>query len=165
MSLVDLLIIILLILFAFSGFRRGAVWELLTALGLALGFGLTYYFRQEIMNLVIDLTDPGWQRQWGGGIIFLIFFLVIYVGFTTIGKHIQLKIQESAFKWPDRILGILAGMLKGVVLIALLVMATEWLDTRGEIRQFLWKSELIKWGKRALHGATHWESHSQREWV
>ena len=61
MSLADLLIIIIIVLFGVSGIRRGAAWELMTALGLGLGFALTYYYRQAIMDLVVDLTDPGWQ--------------------------------------------------------------------------------------------------------
>ena len=165
MSLVDFIIIVLLILFAVSGIRRGAVWELLTALGLGLGFALTYYFRQEIMDLVIDLTDPGWERQWGGGIIFLVFFLIVYLGFTAIGHRLHKWIETTPFKWPDKILGVLAGIVKGVLLIALLVMATEWLDTQGDMKQFLFKSKLIRWGKRTLNSATHWESPSQRKWV
>ena len=165
MSLADFLIIILLVLFALSGIRRGAVWEILTALGLALGFTLTYYFRQEIMNLVVDLTDPGWERQWGGGIVFMVFFLIIYLGFTTLGKHLHDKIESTPFKWPDRILGSLAGILKGILLISLLVMATEWLDTEGQVKQLIWKSRLIRWGKHTFHSVTHWESPSQRKWV
>ncbi len=165
MSLADLLIIVLLALFAISGVRRGAVWELLTAIGLGLGFALTYYYRQEIMDLVVDLTDPGWERQWGGGIIFLLFFLVVYFGFTTLGHRLHDKIETTAFKWPDKVLGIVAGILKGVLLIALLVMATEWLDAEGQMRHFLWKSKLIRWGKHTIHTATHWESPSQRKWV
>ena len=165
MSFPDFLIIILLVIFAFSGVRRGAVWELLTAIGLALGFALTYYYRQEIMNLVVDLTDPGWQRQWVGGVIFLVFFLVVYLGFTTIGHRLHTKIETTSFKWPDRILGTLAGVLKGILLIALLVMATEWLDTQGSVKQFLWKSRLIRSGKRTFYNMTHWESPSQRKWV
>lgn len=165
MSLADLLIILLLILFAFSGIRRGAVWELLTAVGLGLGFALTYYYRQEIMDLVIDLTDPGWERQWGGGIIFLVFFMIVYLGFTTIGHRLHEKIETTPFKWPDRVLGTVAGLLKGALLIALLVMATEWLDSQGEVKHFLWKSKLIRSGKRAFHNITHWEPPSQRKWV
>lgn len=165
MSLADLLIIVVLILFAVSGIRRGAAWELMTALGLGLGFALTYYFRQEIMDLVVDFTDPGWERQWGGGILFLVFFLVVYLGFTAIGHKLHHKLENTSFKWPDRVLGILAGILKGVLLIALLVMATEWLDAEGQMRRFLWKSKLIRWGKQSFYSATHWESPSTRKWV
>jgi membrane protein required for colicin V production len=165
MSLADFLIIILLLLFAVSGIRRGAVWEILTALGLGLGFLLTYIYRQEIMDLVVDLTDPGWERQWGGGIIFLIFFLVVYLAFTTLGHRLHDKIENTPFKWPDKVLGVLAGILKGMLLIALLVMATEWLDMEGQMKHFLYKSKLIRWGKRTVYSATHWESPSQRKWV
>lgn len=165
MPLADILIIILLALFALSGIRHGAVWEFLTAVGLAIGFSLTYYYRQEITDLVMDLTDPGWERQWGGGIVFLIFFLIVYLGFTTIGKHLHEKVEATHFKWPDRILGSLAGILKGVVLIALLVMAIEWLDTQGQVRQMLWKSQLVRWGKHTIYSVTHWESPSNRKWV
>jgi membrane protein required for colicin V production len=165
MSLADFIIIILLVLFAFSGIRRGAVWELLTALGLGLGFALTYYYREEIMNLVVDLTDPGWQRQWGGGIIFLLFFMIVYAGFTTLGHHLHQKIERTPFKYPDRVLGSVAGLLKGILLIALLVMATDWLDMQGDVRRFLWQSKLIHEGKRMFYNLTHWESPSQRQWV
>ena len=165
MSLADFIIIALLVLFAISGLRRGATWEMLTAIGLGLGFALTYYYRQEIMALVVDLTDPGWEGQGGGGIIFLVFFLIVYLGFTAIGHRLHDKIEQTSFKWPDKILGVLAGMLKGALLIALLVMATEWLDTEGQMKQFIWKSKLVRWGKHTFHSVTHWESPSQKQWV
>ncbi len=165
MSLPDILILIVVLLFAFSGVRRGMMWELFTAIGLALGFLLVYAFRSDFQNLVVRFTPEGWPRQWVSVLVFLAAFLVVYLGFAAIGGKIHNKLEKTAFKWPDRVLGVLAGIAKGIVLIGLLVIATEWFDQGGHVKHFLNQSKLIRWGKTALYNMTHWESEEKREWI
>jgi uncharacterized membrane protein required for colicin V production len=165
MNLADLIIIILLIMFVVSGIRHGLVWELFTTLGLLLGFGLTYYFRKELLDLVIRFSDPGWQRQWVGGLAFLVFFLAIYLGFAGIGRWIHEALAKTFLKWPDTILGSAAGALKGAVLIGLLVVALDWLGGGEAMRNFIYQSKIIRWGREAVYSMVHWEPASKRQWV
>jgi len=165
MSFPDLIILLLLFGFALSGVRRGMVWEVLTAAGLFLGFWVTFFYRAELVDLVARFSDPGWERQWAAGLIFLASFLIVYLGFAAVGGLLHRKIEQTAFKWPDRVLGVVAGVLKGAVLLAMLVFATDMLDRDGSIRQFLDQSKLIRWGRHITHSISHWEPTGRGEWV
>ena len=165
MNLPDTLIVILLLLFALGGLRRGLVWELLTAIGLLAGCGLVYYYRGELVDLVMRLTEPGWQRHWGGSLLFLLVFLIVYLGFSVLGRHAHDAIVKTPLKWPDRILGLAGGLIKGAVLIGLAVVMMDWMEGTVRVRHFLWESEIIRWGKRTVYDITHWESREKRRWV
>ncbi|MBU0507245.1 CvpA family protein [bacterium] len=166
MTLADVVIVLVLILFAISGLKRGVIWELLTTIGLVASFGLLYYFRAEILELVIRITRPGWERQWGGMLIFLLFFVVVYIGFALLGRHLHNLIKNPVLKFLDHGLGLVAGIVKGAILIALLVAVIQWTDTGGgRLGKFVWESKIIRWGKELVHNVIRWESPENRKWV
>ena len=164
-SIADIIILLLLALFAFGGLRRGFVWELLTVIGLVLGFVFTYYFRADLLDLTMRIAPPGWSRQWVAALAFLAFFLLIYLGFTAIGKYLRERLHETPLKWPDRILGVAAGALKGAILIGLLIVALDWLSPQNQIRQIVNRSQIVRWGKQTVHEWIRWEPASKRKWV
>lgn len=165
MIVIDIAIIILLAIFALAGLRRGMVWELLTLIGIILGLSLTYYFRADLRTLTEQITAPGWQRQWGGGLIFLAFFGLIYAGFTYAGRLLHLKIKQSSFRWVDRIIGIAVGVLKGAVLIGLLVFVVDVMNPDNAFSRVLHRSKLVQLGEKVVYSLTHWESPSSRKWI
>jgi membrane protein required for colicin V production len=165
MTSADIIIIILLIMFALGGLKRGFVWELLTAGGLVLGFALTYYYRADLLDLVMRLLPAGWSQQWGTALAFLVFFLIIYLGFAAIGKYLHDRLHQTALKWPDRVLGVAAGALKGAILVALLVAATTLLSPNNPVRRFVSRSQIVVWGRHQAYDLLHWEPASKRRMV
>jgi len=165
MSLPDLVVVALLLVFALSGIRHGVIWELFIVVGLLIGFALTYAFHGALMDLIMHISPIGWQRQWVGGVVFLTFFLIIYLGFAAIGHHLHEGISKTPFSWVDRLLGIVGGALKGAVLIGMLVATLEWAGGGGQVRQFIWNSQIIQWGEHTVYNVLHWESPKQRQWV
>lgn len=164
-ALADIIIVVLLLIFAFGGFKRGFVWEVLTTVGLVLGFALTYYYRADLLDLVMRIAPAGWSRQWTGALAFLVFFLIIYLGFTAIGRYLRELVHKTPLKWVDRVLGAAAGLLKGAVLIAMLVAMMEWLSPNNEARRFVSRSQIVRWGKQVTYGMFHWEPASKRQLV
>jgi membrane protein required for colicin V production len=165
MTSADIIIMLLLIIFALGGLRRGFVWELLTAGGLVLGFALTYYYRADLLDLVMRLSPAGWSRQWGAALAFLVFFLIIYLGFAAIGKFLRDRLHQTALKWPDRVLGVAAGAFKGAILIAILVAATGLLSPNNPVRRFVSRSQIVIWGRHQAYDLLHWEPVSKRPMV
>lgn len=166
MTAADIVILCILLLFALSGLKRGVIWELLTTIGLIAGFAAVYYFRAEILDLVMHVTRPGWERQWGGTLIFLLFFVIVYIGFAALGRYLHKLIKSPALKVLDHGLGLLAGALKGAILIAVLVVVIGWTGDAGSgLGKFVWESKIIRWGKARVYGVLHWESKENRQWV
>ncbi|MDD5088930.1 MAG: CvpA family protein [bacterium] len=166
MTLADIIILLILLLFAISGLKRGVIWELLTTIGLIAGFGLVYIFRIEILDLIVHVTPPGWQRQWGGTLIFLLFFMIVYLGFAALGRHLHKLIESPALKAVDHGLGLAAGVLKGALLLAALVVVIEWAGAGSSgLGRFMWESKIIRWGKTQTNDLIRWESKENRQWV
>jgi uncharacterized membrane protein required for colicin V production len=164
-NVLDILITFLLLGFALAGLRRGMVMEIFVTIGLALALLLTVAYRNSLQDLADRFTHPGWQQSWGTGLIFLLFFITIYLSFAYIGNRIHTYLDTTIFKWPDRILGILAGALKGAVLIAMLVVVIQWADQSGDVQAFMSKSKLIRLGKNIGYQVTHWEPAQRKEWI
>jgi membrane protein required for colicin V production len=165
MTAPDIIIILLLVLFAIGGLRRGFVWEFLTTLGLVLGFALTYYYRADLLDLVMRIAPPGWSRQWSAALAFLIFFLIIYLGFAAIGKLLRDRLHKTPLKWVDHVLGIALGAAKGAVLIGILVAAMDLLSPNNPARSFISRSQIVQWGRQQVYDLLHWEPPSKRQWV
>ncbi|MBU0691144.1 CvpA family protein [bacterium] len=165
LTIIDILIIFLLLGFGIAGIRRGMVMELLVTVGLGIALILTLVYRHSLHDLAERFTEPGWQQSWGTGLIFLLFFVTIYLSFAYIGNKLHTAIDKTVFKWPDRIFGLLAGALKGAVLIAMLVTVVQWADPSGNVRIFLSKSKLIRIGRTIGYDLTHWESAQQKKWI
>ncbi|MCB9365700.1 MAG: CvpA family protein [Calditrichaeota bacterium] len=165
MHLLDYLILFLLLGFAIGGLRRGFVFELLISIGLAVSLALTLIFRDELQELAGRFAEPGWELRWASGLLFLLFFLLIYLVFAYFGHRTHLWIDKTKLKWPDRILGLFGGVAKGALLVAVLVMVIMWADQTGHMRSFLNKSKLIRLGKQVAFDITHWEPSEKRKWV
>lgn len=97
--------------------------------------------------------------------MFLLFFLIIYLIFAYFGHRLHQWIDGTRAKWPDRILGLFGGIAKGIFLIAALVLVIQWADASGQMRTFMNKSKLIRYGRDIAFDITHWESRENREWV
>ncbi|MCC6476049.1 CvpA family protein [bacterium] len=165
MHILDILILVLLAGFAISGLKRGLVFELLVILGLGTSLFLTLMYQERLQDLAGRIAEPGWEMRWITGLVFLLFFLIVYLGFAFIGHKLHTLIDKTPFKWPDRILGIFAGAIKGAFLIGVLVTVLQWADNGGHMHNFLSKSQLIRWGRKVAHNITYWEPWGKGEWV
>lgn len=165
MHILDILILFLLLGFAIGGVRRGFVFELLITIGLAASLILTLIFREDLQELAGRFAEPGWELRWASGLVFLLFFLIIYLVFAYFGHRLHTLIDGTKFKWPDRILGLLGGTAKGILLLAALVIVIQWADTSGQMRTFMHKSKLIRLGTQIAYDVTHWESAEKRQMI
>lgn len=165
MHILDILILFLLIGFGIGGIRRGFLFELMITIGLAASLILTLIFREELQELAGRFAEPGWELRWASGLVFLLFFLLIYLVFAYFGHRLHTWIDGTKLKWPDRILGLIGGTAKGIFLLAALVMVIQWADAGGQMRTFMNKSKFIRIGKQVAIDITHWESSEKRKWV
>ncbi|MCL4305277.1 CvpA family protein [bacterium] len=165
MHLLDILIIFLIIGFGISGIRRGFLFELMISIGLAVSLALTLIFRDELQALAGRLAEPGWELRWASGLVFLLFFLLVYLIFAYFGHRLHTWIDGTKLKWPDRILGLFGGTAKGILLISVLVMVILWADQSGNMRSYMNKSKLIRLGKQIAFDISHWEPAEKKKWV
>ncbi len=105
MNLVDIICILIILGFLLWGFKRGFILEISEIGGLIIAFLLSIY-------LPLRLHIGGWRYV----VSFLVYFLIISIGFTILSKIVH----KTPLALIDRILGSLMGAIKGIAVIFIL---------------------------------------------
>lgn len=126
MNLIDYLILIVLLVSVFLGFFRGFVAEAISLIswlgGLWLAWHYAYLVEPHLGGL---LADPPFNT-WAARTILLVAVLV--TGWLVIGVVTYFAHQSGISLMLDRLLGVLFGFIRGVVLISITVMLARQLQ-------------------------------------
>ena len=120
MNPLDILIIVLLGYGLIRGFFRGLVKELASIVGVIAGyFAAIHYFPVAAGYLKQWISDPAYLNI----ISFMLIFIGVCVVVTVLGIIIKYFLKVAYLGWADRILGIIFGFVKSVLIVAVLLMA------------------------------------------
>ena len=126
MNLLDLFILIPIVWLCIRGFSKGFIIELATLIGLVLGILAAYYFSgyvQDHLKEYFSLSSQGLKIV-SYILIFLAVLLVVYL----IGKLIEKLVDIIALGWLNKILGAVIGLVKGIVVVAIILYIFEKAD-------------------------------------
>ena len=117
MNSLDLILIILIIIPAALGIRKGLIKTIVTTLSIILGIYLATKFHPG-MNLVLKKFIE--DSKWLSFISFSVIIVVIYL----LGAFISGKISKLNFitKFVDRVGGFALGLLKGAIIASLILL-------------------------------------------
>ncbi|MFQ5850739.1 MAG: CvpA family protein [Candidatus Binatia bacterium] len=119
MSIVDLILLFLVSLFAIRGYFKGLVREIFSLLGLLFGFMVTVRYGELVLGL--------WQDYWKISPIvlkavgFITLFLAVYFAFSLTGWLLHRSLKFLFLVGLNRVGGILLGTGKGAALLALIL--------------------------------------------
>lgn len=131
--LLDLLLVLILALFAIHGLRRGFVKTVLSSVRLLIAVLLTYLFAPYVTDFVhehflngsnsrlAELASDAMAVVVGYALTFLVAYLLLTLVIWLIGKVASLPVLKQC----DKLLGLLLGLLSGVV-VACLVATLLW---------------------------------------
>jgi membrane protein required for colicin V production len=128
MNWIDLVIIILLILSVISGFTDGFVKEVASLAALILGIWGAIKFSAFTAGKLYEWFDM--SGQYVGIIAFLVTFLVIVVIIHFVGILADKFINAIALGFLNRILGMVFGLLKSVLILSVIFVVLNALDER-----------------------------------
>ena len=137
MNWIDLVIVILLGLSVISGFTDGFVKEVASLAALILGIWGAIKFSTFTAAKLYDWFDM--SGQYVGIIAFLVTFLVIVVIIHFIGILADRFIDAISLGFLNRILGMVFGLLKSVLIMSVIFVVLNALDSR---RPFLPKEKI-----------------------
>ncbi|PKQ62467.1 hypothetical protein BZG02_12115 [Labilibaculum filiforme] len=130
MSIIDILIGIPLLWAMVKGFKNGFVFEIATLIALIFGIYGAIHFSDFTAQFIRDRFS--YDSEYMGYISFGITFIVIVIIVHIIGKLLNSFIEAIALGMFNRILGMLFGLLKGILIIGIVVYFVDYLDRKFE---------------------------------
>lgn len=131
-GVIDMIVLGILVFSVLFALYRGLVSELLGISSWILaGFGALYSYTpmQPVMGKFIE------NEKIAGICGALLVALIILVVATIISSHISHKLRESSLSGLDRLLGLMFGLLRGILLIALLYIGLSMLVSDKQLEE------------------------------
>jgi len=131
MNLLDFLILIPVVWGCIRGFSKGLIIELATLIGMIVGILAAWYFSADLTAWLKDYFSfgPTVTRMISYALIFLAVMLVFWI----IGKIITKVVDLVMLGWLNKLLGAVFGLLKGVIVAALLLMIIVFFDKNEKV--------------------------------
>lgn len=127
MSIFDLVLLFLLLVGAYKGFRRGLMLEIAGLIAFLLGIYLGVRFLEEGKALLAGFTDI--QTEYLPYAAFLLLFVVVVVGVHLLGYLLKKILDMTLLGTFDNLAGAFLGLLKFAFAISLLL----WLLVRLQV--------------------------------
>lgn len=128
MNIIDILIGIPLLWAMVKGFKNGLIFEVATLVALVLGIYGAIHFSDFTAQFIRDRFN--YNSEYLGYIAFGVTFIAIVIIVNVIGKLFNSLIEAIALGMFNRILGMLFGLLKGIIIIGIVVYFVNYLDKK-----------------------------------
>lgn len=125
-NLLDIILIIPLLLFAWNGYKKGFIVEVASLAALILGLYIAFFFSDfaaEMLNSLFDL-----DQKYVAVFAFLITFIVVIFLVLTVGKIVQQFINILLLGFLNKLAGAVFGLLKGALLLSILIFVINYFD-------------------------------------
>lgn len=120
MNSLDIGILLIAALFFIRGIFRGFVFELVTVVGLILGYIISITYLSLLSGYILS-SFPSAPRS----IVNLISFFILFVGtnllLRMVANIITKTLKIAMLGWLNRLLGGLLGMLKSIIIMSIIV--------------------------------------------
>ena len=140
----DIIISLILVFFAFNGFRHGFIEEIGKILSLVGGFIFASKFHEIIIPFLKPYIDSGVAQV---TLAYLLIFILVVMMITIITKIVQKFIELVLLGWLNRLLGVLLGLLKGFLITSLLIFIIQAIpikiDKENTIREKMEKESVM----------------------
>ncbi len=147
----DLMVIAVVLISGVLAFVRGLVHEIL-ALGAWIGAGIATYFGiDHVIPLARGLTEVQPIADVGAGAAL---FLAVLIGLSILTRILVKQIRKSSLGALDRSLGLLFGLARGALIIAVTWLAATWAYQEEPFPDWVTEARslpLVQEGARALY--------------
>nr|NQU91561.1 CvpA family protein [Bacteroidota bacterium] len=131
MNILDIIIAIPIIIITIGGFQKGLIKELASLAALILGIYFAIFFSDVVAAFLVEHFDIGHRY------VFIVAFILTFIGVviivSLIGKFLHKVIKMAALGPLNRILGMVFGFIKGVLIVSILLMLFNMIDSNATI--------------------------------
>ena len=121
MNYLDILLVCILGLFALRGVFQGFIAEAAGLISLLGGFWCSYHYYPQAAPYITFVEDAAWRQIIAYAAIFLGVFLLTGI----LARILQKLLSLSFMVWLDKLAGLVFGLLKGLVICSLLLIAIK----------------------------------------
>lgn len=118
-NLLDIIIIIPLLFFAYNGYKRGFIIELASLAALVAGLYMAFYFSDFAAEMLNDLFEM--NQKYVAIIAFIMTFIVVIFLVITAGKIVQKFVDILLLGFFNKLAGAAFGVLKGALLLSIVL--------------------------------------------
>jgi membrane protein required for colicin V production len=141
MIVIDIIILVILLFFMFSGIRSGFIRQILGIVGIIAAFVGAFYMAHHMSAFFEDTLELSYSLALVVSAIIL--FVGILIAFYFIGVVLQKLVKIASLGSFDRLGGGLFGVLKGTLLVSLLLVLTLNLPFPSNFKKELRKDPLV----------------------
>ena len=120
MNVLDLIIGIILILFAFAGLRKGLIIEAFYLASFIIGIYGAMYFSDIVADWMSGFVD-GSGRQYLAVIAFVVTFVIFVILIRLLGRLISQLFHAINLGFIDKVGGFLFGLIKGALITSVII--------------------------------------------
>ncbi len=126
MNLIDIVIIIVLIWFAVSGYRKGLIVSLASLAALVLGIYVAMYFSDITAGLIQDIF--AFDSKYLMIIAFVVTFVLVVALVITVGRIVEEFVDLLLLGFLNKLSGALFGILKGALILSLIIWVMNYFE-------------------------------------
>ena len=135
MNVLDLIIGIVLVLFALAGLRKGLIIEAFYLLSFIAGAYGAMYFSDAVADWMSDFINV--NEDYLTIISFIVTFIVFVVLMRLLGRILSGLLEAICLGFVDKIGGFVFGALKGILLVSVIVMIMNVFNATNLINEDL----------------------------
>ncbi len=143
--IVDLVIVVVLMLFIFRGFKNGFVKEFIAFFGTYVSLIVAIRYMSDLTRLIFGATDAFSNTSVISILSFVIIFLPLMSIFMFLAKKLKLAVRFSfTLGSIDRVVGLTLGLIKGSIICAVAALVISLTGLSALMSNEINKSQLFK---------------------
>jgi len=139
MNYIDIVLGILLVLSAISGFRKGLVVELASLAALILGIWGAMKFSYITSDFLVENFDWKWDHL--NIVSFIITFVVIVILVHIVGSTVNKMVETVMLGFVNKLAGLVFGLLKAAIILSIILVVFDKIDEDMELLSSETKAE------------------------
>lgn len=131
MHILDLILLICLVPAAIQGFSKGFITQLIGFVAVLVGAWVSYHFSGLVSDLLktwFEVSPAVLQI-----ISFVLLFIVVVFVLNLIGKALKAILKFAMLGWADKLLGVVLSLLVTCLVLGLLIILFNTINTKFEL--------------------------------
>lgn len=140
-SILDIIIIIPLLLFAWQGYKKGFIIEVATLAALILGLYFAFYFSDYSASLLNEYFTI--DEKYMAALSFIVTFIVVVIAVIAVGKVLQKFIDIILLGFLNKAAGAVFAIIKGALILSILILIINYFDANQNLIKEEYKEKSI----------------------